>query len=269
MYEKKISVANPGLILFLLDDSGSTADGFPGTTDPVYKWIERYSGIILKELLARSTQMQGNRVAIKPRYYTSVLPYGTETTVWGDLIMDIESTVKKYTGAENSLGLGGHLEGTDAKKAFEKAFNILQKAMKEERFRDSFPPMLFHLTDGLSATDATAVAEKIGNLATGDGNVLVVNAFIGTQTSLEYKGPEDFPGYTVEDEAGPSEDNVRLFRMSSKMPETIRQNLVEDGIFPELRQDARLFFDVRSKEQLKNVIQVVGSIGSRADRLQR
>jgi len=269
MFEKKISVADPGLIVFLLDDSGSAADSFPGTTDPVYKWIERYAGIILKELLARSTQMQGDRVAIKPRYYTSILQYGSKTQLWGDEIMSIEETVKKYTGAENSLGLGGLLEGTDAESAFEKALKVLQKAIKEDRFKDSFPPMLFHLTDGMSATDATPFAEKIKKLSTSDGNVLVVNAFIGTQTSLRYKGPEDFPGYTSEDEAGPSKDNIRLFRMSSKMPETIRQNLVEDGIFPELRQDARLFFDVRSKEQLKNVIQVVGSIGSRADRAQR
>ena len=269
MFEKKISVANPGLIVFLLDDSGSAADCFPGTTDPIFKWIERYAGIILKELLARSTQMQGDRVTIKPRYYTSILQYGSDTKVWGDEIMLIEDTVKKYTGAENSLGLGGHLRGTDAKDAFETVLKVLQKTIMEERFKDSFPPMFFHLTDGMSATDATPIAEKIQKLSTSDGNVLIVNAFIGTQTSLQYKGPEDFQGYTSEDEAGPSEDNIRLFRMSSKMPETIRQNLVEDGIFPELRQDARLFFDVRSKEQLKNVIQVIGSIGSRADRTQR
>jgi hypothetical protein len=53
------------------------------------------------------------------------------------------------------------------------------------------------------------------------------------------------------------------------MPEAIHQNLVSDGIFPALRQNARLFFDVRTKEMLKHVIQVVGSIGSRADRTER
>jgi hypothetical protein len=48
------------------------------------------------------------------------------------------------------------------------------------------------------------------------------------------------------------------------MPDTIHQNLVADGIFPKLRSGSRLFFDVRTKEMLKNVLQVVGSIGSRA-----
>jgi len=121
----------------------------------------------------------------------------------------------------------------------------------------------------LSHTDASAVAEQIKQLTTNDGNVLIVNAFIGTQTNLSYKGPEDFPGYTTEQEAGSSEDNIRLFNMSSVMPETIFRNLVDDGIFPNLRPDARLFFDVRTKEMLKHVIQVVGSIGSRADRTER
>jgi hypothetical protein len=103
-------------------------------------------------------------------------------------------------------------------------------------------------------------------LSATDGNVLMLNAYIGTQTSLSYTGPEDFPGYIAEEEAGPSEDNLRLFRMSSPMPESIRRNLVDDGIFPAVREGARLFFDVRTREMLKHAIQAVGSMGSRADR---
>ena len=99
-------------------------------------------------------------------------------------------------------------------------------------------------------------------LSTKDGEVLVVNAYIGTQTSLNYNGPEDFPGYLDVSEAGPGQDNVRLFEMSSKAPEAIEQNLKADDIFPQLRSGSHLFFDVRTKEMLKHVIQVVGSLGS-------
>jgi len=45
--------------------------------------------------------------------------------------------------------------------------------------------------------------------------------------------------------------------------------LLNDGIFPQLREGARLFFDVKTKEMLKHVIQVVGSIGSRSNRIER
>lgn len=269
MYEKKVSTANPGFIGGIIDDSGSTADSFPGTTDPVYKWIERYFGIIQVELLTRCTTIRGEQATIKPRYFNSFVMYGSDPQIWGDEVMDIETAVRKYKDAENSFSLGGHLGGTDAEAAFEKMYEILKEAIKEDRFKDSFPPMVFHLTDGLSATDAAAVADKIKQLSTSDGTVLIVNAFIGTDTSLAYNGPGDFPGYLTEADAGPSSDNIRLFNMSSEMPETIYRNLVDDGIFPNLREGVRLFFDVRTKEMLKHVIQVVGSIGSRANRTER
>ena len=266
MYEKKISRQNPGLIVPILDDSGSHGDSLPGTSDPKYQWVERYCGHILKELLARSSELAGDEVKIKPRYYLNTIVYGGSPALWGDEGMDIEAVVQQYTQAGNSLGLGGKHGGTNAKAAFQMAYDYLCRAIKDERFKDSFPPMVFHETDGESQTDATAVAEQIMQLATADGNVLLVNAYIGTQTSLSYKGPEDFPGYVDAAEAGPAQDNVRLFNMSSPMPDCIHQNLVDDGIFPNLRAGARLFFDVRTKEMLKHTIQVVGSLGSRAER---
>jgi hypothetical protein len=268
-YEKKISRAEPGFILMVLDDSGSMGDPLRGTSDDKYKWVERYYGIILKELLVRSTDLKNDTPVIKPRYWLSHVLYGSQQRVWGNEIMDIQETVEKYTQAGNSLGLGGHLGGTDTAAAFHKAHEILSRVVADERFRNSFPPILFHLTDGESDTDAQAEAALIKKLPTGDGDALIVNAYIGSQTSLTYTSPEDFPGYLDEGEAGPGDDNIRMFRMSSEMPECIYRNLIDDGIFPKLRAGARLFFDVRTKEMLKHVIQVVGSIGSRAERQAR
>ena len=90
-----------------------------------------------------------------------------------------------------------------------------------------------------------------------------VNALIGAKTSLSYTGPGDFPGYVDAAEAGPDPVSVRLFSMSSDAPPTIRTNLIEDEIFPQLREGAVLYFDVRTKEMLKHVIQAVGSVGTR------
>ncbi|MCH8823226.1 MAG: VWA domain-containing protein [Planctomycetes bacterium] len=265
-YEKKISRQHPGLIVLVLDDSGSMDENLQGTSDEKFQWVERYVGLILKELLACSTEVKGDDVVIKPRYYLYVIIYGSNPKVWGNGEMDIEAVVELYTNAGNSLGLGGHLEGTDTASAMQMAYDYLKGAVQQERFLDSFPPMMFHLTDGESQTDATSSVEQIKDLATSDGNALVVNAYIGTHTSLNYQGPEDFPGYVDANEAGSSDDNIRMFDMSSKLPACISQNLVDDGIFPELRDGARAFFDVRTKEMLKHVMQVVGSIGSRAER---
>lgn len=268
-YQKQISRAEPGFIVMALDDSGSQSDCLPGTSDPKYAWVERDFGIILKELLARCTELQGDTAVVKSRYYTHTAVYGNHPMVWGESIMDIQQTVELYTKQGNSLGLGGNRGGTDTAAALQEVYETLQHAVIDERFMNSFPPMVFHLTDGMSQTDARPIVDQIKQLTTRDGAVLVVNAYIGTQTALRYSGPEDFQGYLDVSEVGPSKDNVRMFEMSSEMPDCIHQNLVADGIFPNLRPGARLFFDVRTKEMLKHVIQVVGSVGSRGDRLQR
>lgn len=265
-YEKKISRAEPGLIASILDDSGSMSEQLPGTSDPKCQWVERLYGVILQELLERSTELKGDEAIVKARYYTYQILYGSYPQVWADGQMDIQATVEKYTSDGNSLGLGGNLGGTDAAAAFQQALDYLKQAVQDKLFQKSFPPMVFHLTDGMSATDATDTAEQIKGLSTEDGSILIVNAYIGTQTNLNYNGPEDFPGYVDVSEVGPSEDNIRLFNMSSQAPDCIRENLVDDGIFPKLREGAILFFDVRTKEMLKHVIQVVGSLGSRANR---
>ena len=264
--EQKISREKPGLIVMVLDDSGSMKDKLPGTSDPKYKWVERYCGIILNELLNRSSEVKGNGVVIKPRYYLHVITYGSHPKLWGSPGMDIQAAVELFANSGNSLGLSGHLGGTDAKAAFEEAYNYLKQAIVSEKFKDSFPPMLFHLTDGESQSDARAVANQIEQLSTTDGNVLLVNAYIGTRTSLNYKDPADFPGYVDEAEAGPSPDNTRLFNMSSQAPDCIGMNLKAENIFPQFRSGSHMFFDVRTKEMLKHVIQVVGSIGSRMAR---
>ena len=265
-YQKQVNRSNPGLVIFCLDDSGSTTYNLAGTNDPRFMWVALYLGIILKLLLSRSTEMRGDAATVKPRYYVHTIIYGSQPQLWGTEEMDIQTAVELYTQNSNSVGLGGKLKGTDSDAALHMVYDYARQAVASERFRDSFPPMVFHLTDGESQTDASAIAEQIKQLQTSDGNVLMVNAYIGTQTSLGYAGPEDFPGYVDVNEAGPSDDNIRMFNMSSEMPDSIRSYLVESGIFPQIRKGSRLFFDVRTKDMLQHVIQIVSSVGSRADK---
>ena len=262
-YERKVERAHPALIVMILDDSGSMSASMTGTSDARFQWVERYSGVILKELLARSTEIQGTNPVVKARYFVEVIKYGSTPELWSNEELDIGEVVIRFGNQGNSFGLGVNLGGTDTASAFQKAYSIVQAAMQKPQFQDSFPPIVFHLTDGESHTDAEPIAQQLQNLTSTDGNVLIVNGFIGTSTALNYNDANDFPGYLAEQEVGNNPDNLRLFRMSSVMPQTIRQNLVNDGIFPSIRENARLFFDVRTKEMLKHVIQVVGSGGSR------
>jgi hypothetical protein len=126
--------------------------------------------------------------------------------------------------------------------------------------------MCLHITDSASQTDASRAAAAIQQLKTEDGECLVANAFIGTQTNLAYSGPEDFPGYVTADEAGPNADCLRMFEMSSDIPARLYANLKADKVFPQIRPGARLFFDVRTRECLQAIFQIIGSIGSRPAR---
>ena len=264
-YEQKISQATPGLIGLILDDSASMGDNL-GTADPKYLWVERYFGIILHQLVTLSSDVKGNDAVIKPRYFLTVVKYGSYPELWGSPEMDIEAALKLFTQSGKSLGLGGKLQGTDTEAAFAEMLGHLENSLAGGRFQNSFPPMLFHISDGESQTDATEKAKKIRALSTNDGNVLLANSYIGARTSLSYKGPEDFPGYLDVSEAGPDEYNIRLFEMSSQAPASIEANLKADGIFPQIRSGSRLFFDIRMKDMLKHAIQVVSSIGSRMAR---
>ncbi len=262
-YMQKVERARPTLIQMILDDSGSMKTPMPGSGKSRYEWVETYAGTILTELLARSTELGAGVPTVRPRYFLDVIRYGTNPEPWTAEELDIGAAAKRFDSEKGSFGLGAKLEGTDAARAFQIAYDRLQIMINRQQYRDSFPPMVFHLTDGESQTDASALAQKMATLSTSDGNLLVVNAYIGTQTNLSYSGADDFPGYLTEAEVGPNEDNLRLFRMSSIMPETIRQNLINDGIFPKIRAGARLFFDVRTQLMLKNVLAVVASGGSR------
>ena len=64
----------------------------------------------------------------------------------------------------------------------------------------------------------------------------------------------------------PTPIDMSAVSVSSVCPPTIGHNLVDEGIFPAFRLGSRLYFDVRTKEMLKQVIQSVGSVGSRANR---
>src|SRR5436853_7360267 len=89
LYQKKVERAHPSLIIMLLDDSGSMSGSLAGTTDARCDWVERYSGIILKELLARCTEVSGESHKVKARYYLDVIKYGSSVETWSDEELDI------------------------------------------------------------------------------------------------------------------------------------------------------------------------------------
>jgi hypothetical protein len=91
---------------------------------------------------------------------------------------------------------------------------------------DSFPPVVIHFTDGESTDgDPTAAAERIKQLTTHDGNVLLFNCHISSRGGISVMFPDS--------EEGLPDDYARLlFRISSVLPETFRRVLSEMNYLP-------------------------------------
>jgi hypothetical protein len=241
-YVELVNVFRPAVIQMILDDSGSMTSPMAATSDRRYAWLETCAAQMLSEFLARSVVLTNGEVAVRPRYFLDVIKYGSTVDPWSVSELDIGEAAKKFDAAGGKFGLGGNLGGTDHERAFRLAHERMCTMIVKDRFRDSFPPIVVHFTDGESVTDAEAVVRKLANLSTSDGNVLVMNVHITSRTSLAYDGWRDFPGYVTSTDVGASEENLKLFRMSSVVPETFRQRLIRSGVLPSIRKGARLFF---------------------------
>ena len=99
------------------------------------------------------------------------------------------------------------------------------------RHPHSFPPIVVHITDGESQDgDPIPYAEALKNLATDDGNVLLLNCHL----SMTAADPFMFPSG---EEGLPDELARVLFRMSSVLPDPLYRHGLMEG-FP-LQQGAR------------------------------
>lgn len=234
-YRKPISASNPILFVFLLDQSGSMSEPFDNSN------ISKAQGIadIVNRLLSEFT-LQG-RVGDKVRdyCYISIIGYGSSSdsvspAFSGELankeivpISQIAATPLRIEDRRKTVpdGAGGVVEillqvpiwiepiaGTDTPmvRAFESAENLIKKWI--QRNPNSFPPIVINISDG-EATDGdpSPYAERIKNLQTDDGNVLLFNCFVSSAKAETILFPSN---------SGVLKDTFskKLFEMSSTLP---------------------------------------------------
>lgn len=88
---------------------------------------------------------------------------------------------------------------------------------------NGYPPIAINITDGEANSDPTANAQAITSLASSDGNVLLFNCHISSHSA----SPIIFPA----DETALPDDCARmLFRMSSLLPDKLRQAAKSEGL---------------------------------------
>ncbi len=223
---------NPGCVLFVLDQSGSMSDPF-GRVPSVSKaqGVADAVNRLLQTLCLRCTKADG----VRHYFDVGVLVYGVSGGVasafprsWAKhdlvpipVIHDNPLRVEKRSSppigdmpAKDTLlplWVEPRAEAcTPMCAALTRAAGVVGGWIK--RHKDSFPPIVLHITDGVS-TDGSPIepARRLADMATNDGKVLLFNCHISDVSSEPIVFVTEPP--RVEDELAPM-----LFEMSSVLP---------------------------------------------------
>lgn len=231
-YSAEINREQPGLFVFLVDQSKSMEDKWgidtnkslsEGTADALNK--------LLHDLIIRSTKADG----VRAYFDVALIGYGgmVNSALSNFSLDELPTSLDKIanTRMEKRMqkvedGAGGVVEvevkipvwvdpvangPTHMCGALNTVVDILEAWIPGHQ--TSFPPIVVNITDG-KPTDGNpeSIADKIRKISTNDGNVLLFNIHLSSSraASLLYPSSED----QVHDDFGKS-----LFRMSSVLPE--------------------------------------------------
>lgn len=207
-YSAEISRTNPSCFLFVIDQSASMEDAF-GTdgaqkakADGVADAINR----LLQDLVIKCAKSEG----VRDYYHVGVIGYGQNVgpAFSGDLLGQDIVPVSKIAEAPARVeertkkvedGAGGLVEqavkfpvwfdatangGTPMCAAMTLAQDILENWIEEHP--KAFPPVVIHITDGESTDgDPREAMQKIKNLQTKDGNVLLFNVHLSDNPNAD------------------------------------------------------------------------------------
>jgi len=219
-YERRIDRANPGCLMFLVDQSGSMSNGnVYGTTTPKMVAVaDQVNNFLTELILACSAGDEGLR------YYfdIGVIGYGGDhagPALAGPLAKNLVSIVELANNpiSETPPLAWLHPVGSGATPMCA-AMDLAGRCLAEwaNNHPDSFPPMVANLSDGgatdCQRSDAIALADRLRSLKTLDGNLLFSNVNISTFAG----SPLLFP--SSEAELPPNDEYASLlFEMSSRL----------------------------------------------------
>lgn len=225
-YKKTVGADCPGMFLFLLDQSGSMVEPFSGS----YK--QTVAANVLNNVIEEIGKRSLKEDVYSPRCKISVIGYGDSVNeIIGGMIPEImqnpigtrtkDITDRKGEIVKKEYGIWVEPRaenGTPMTEAFELAFQKVGEWISNHP--DCFPPVIINITDGKPnhTESARSAAERLKELSTTDGNVLLMNAHIEETPADALLVPteSELPQYVTD-------DAKFLFEISSVIPE----NLIE------------------------------------------
>ena len=241
-YTADISRTNPGCFLFLVDRSRSMEQALAG--QPGQRKMDQAADAI-NRILDAVSQRCSQGMDIRDYFHIGIIGYNTDSSgapiITSGLsgtspeqpfllisqVVEVADVVERQV--RESDGAGGVIEatrrmpiwlqphaefGTPMCNALQLASNAVGAWVAQ--YPDSFPPIVINVSDG-DATDGDPVplAHQIMNLQTNDGNALVFNVHLSEMATMPVQFPDTADGL-------PDELAVRLFQMSSVLPEASR-----------------------------------------------
>lgn len=241
--EKEWSSATPGLLIILLDQSGSMMSDYEGTTRT--EFATRAVNRLIDDIIQRNFSGE----APKNRCFISVIGYDQNVKeLCSGWLKDLDAQPLRYESLKKKItdGAGGLVEvevkqpvwvepidkdgATNMLGAFQLSKELVEKWMAENADRPA--PVIINISDGVPYYDGKnprecmketiALANEIKNLSNNDGDVLIFNAHIEKSN-----GNVVFPSNKSELS---SEDAQFLFDITSEVPLSYKAAAEQNGL---------------------------------------
>ncbi len=259
MYSARITRLNPTAFIILIDQSGSMEERVMFNSIKMTKAdsVALVTNRLISELILRSCREDGVRdyfdiavIGYSGDKATSLLSDNSQF-VRASQLVQMECPKRKIsrerilpngesliTTIEQRYWITPKAEGsTPMYAALLSAYDLAERWCRKIHNRHSYPITIFNITDGEASDGDPAnlldISEKIQNLHTDDGNVLLLNIHI---SSHDNSSPVIFPASKGE---VPQDKYAQLlYDMSSTMPSTYNENIFQirdDSIAPPFR----------------------------------
>ena len=240
--EKQWSSATPGLLIFLIDQSGSMTLSYEGG-----ETRSQFASKALNRMIDNIIQTNFNGDAPKNRCYISVIGYNhIVKPICNGYLKELDESPLRLEEVTKKIsdGAGGIIDikvkmpiwvepiiedgATNMKGAFEMAEEVVTKWISD--FPDRPAPVIVNISDGipyyngqnvdLCMKETIQVVERIKSVVTQDGNIQIFNAMIGDGPKVKFPTSKN----SVSQEAD------FLFEISTEIPDAYRPAAAKKGL---------------------------------------
>lgn len=239
---KQWSSANPGYIIFLIDQSGSMGEDYTGGKNKA-----EFTSLVINRTINDLIFTNSAGDKIKDRVFISLIGYGGKggnsvddirsdyLSAFADSPLKVEKIKKKVSDGAGGLveieeEMAMYVEPTCPRNGLTPMAEALDFAKQLiegwiTKKPDNPAPVIINVSDGMPYTGSNPIddiektistANSIMNINTGDGNPLIFNVHLGQPPFNETKFS------STENEVSDEEGKI-LFKISSKVPETYRE----------------------------------------------